>query len=607
MSTPSIPATGNMTTDLDSVVGSTATWVSVPSSVGGDYQSAFAYVSYPSLYTDTDVIGRKIKIWANFRDTVISPWWQDREVSGGDIVFSNNHYYLAEVPEGTKLKTGNVQPSHTEGVRSDGSVKWRYLHSGSAVATVTSVDSDTSLKAIIEGSGYLPMTDKYVIGGTYLFPNIQWSIIGYKNTYPSDIYLFQNRLGLIINTYGYGAWNCLSCSDDYFNFATEQNGQQLDTSALINLIPDNADGKINWVIPASQLYMGGYSGEFTASSGSSVATPTNFVISKINEVGGARVLPMKYNDLNLFVGAEKDQLYSIGYDYTIDDYKPKEISCFARHLFGSGIKRMAPVNNKDQNIYIVQEDGDSVLMKYSSDQKILSYSQLGLGAPIVDFASTRGGGEVMGYFAVAAEGNRVVLQSVALKSPTYMLDAVEIESPIYSEEGVQLQFNIKDYGVMHHAGKTVWVCYGDDLGSFVLATLDENGCAHGIPDSFKYRVGLPMVCELHTQPAFGNKVEGMQQQSIAVYLRLYNSGAFQYGSSVDFDNYCEYKEWKARQEFERAPVLFTGDLALNLPMGYAKTNEQGAGKYPNTSGVGVNIRCETPEPFNLLSIQEIYK
>ena len=80
------------------------------------------------------------------------------------------------------------------------------------------------------------------------------------------------------------------------------------------------------------------------------------------------------------------------------------------------------------------------------------------------------------------------------------------------------------------------VCLSSGESSqFVKVVLDNKGRANVDP-SDKYVVGLPMVCELHTQPAFGNKVEGMQQQSIAVYLRLYNSGAFQYGSSVDFDN-----------------------------------------------------------------------
>lgn len=602
MSTAPIVSTGNMTLDLDSTITSDVKYNIVSESVGGEYLSAYMAPQYPSLYTDTDIVGRKIKLWANFEDYEVSPWWQDKTVNAGDINFSNGHYYLAEAG-GT---TGNIQPAHTAGVASDGKVKWRYLHSGSSTITITSVDDSKTLKGVVD-DGYIPVISKLELGGKYKFHNIQWSMIGYKNRYPSNIYFHQNRLGLVINTEGYGAWNCLSCSDDFFNYATEQYGSQLDTSALINVIPDNKDGKINWVLSASQLYMGGHDGEFTISSGKEALTPTNMFISKVNETGGADVIPAKYQELNMFVGSNRDQLYTIGYDYTIDDYKPKEIGSMADHLLNN-VKRLSPLNNKDQSVYIVHGGEGMTVMKYSGDQKILCYSRItSAGCPVLDFVATRGSGVQMAYLATDKGDNVITLERVALYEPTYMFDTVDIESPIYNEEGEQQVFNIADFGVQHHANKEVWVRFGENLEQFKKTTLDEYGCAEGFPDSKKYRVGLPMVCEFHSQPAFGDKVEGMQQQSISVYLRLKDSGAFNYGSSVDFGQYFPYDSWPNRQEFDTGRVLYTGDCALNIPLGYAYAANQGDGMYPNTSSVGINIKTDTPEPFNLLSIQEIYK
>ena len=108
------------------------------------------------------------------------------------------------------------------------------------------------------------------------------------------------------------------------------------------------------------------------------------------------------------------------------------------------------------------------------------------------------------------------------------------------------------------------MCFGEDYKQFKKATLDNSGCAEGIPDSKQYLVGLPMVCEFHSQPAFGDKVEGMQQQSISVYLRLKDSGAFSYGSSVDFSQYFPYDSWPSRQEFDTGRVLYTGDCELTF-------------------------------------------
>lgn len=903
-------------------------------SEGATYTSTPSYASYPSLLTDDDLLGRKIKFHMNTRDETVSPWWQGKNVVVGDIAYSNGHYYISRT-EGT---TGNVQPSHTEGTRSDGKIDWEYLHSGTGTATITEVVSSTELKAIVAPGESLPILDKAVVGGKYRFPSFQWSIIGYRGVYPSHIFSYMGRLGLFINTMGYGAWKCLSCTDDYFNFSTEQYGEQLDTSAIITLVPDNDDGKINWVIPASRLYYGGHSGEFVTSPVNGGITPVSDNNVRINETGGSNVRPLRYKELNLFVGSERDQIYSIGYDYTIDDYTPKEIGLFVDHLLNNKIRRMSPLNNKDQNIYIVQGNNKVSLLKYSKSQRILSYSRLeSAGENVLDFTAVQSGEIKTAYVALTYGDDKIKIERVATQEPVYMFDAIATESDsvdveysttdistdiqngqwtlisygdnfvdfveptnggfpkkhrlfrnngveltevtqfklvdtsddpnlnatkiiavyndgfimanvgsdkppyvsydyganwtlgnsvsnvwgtnhnpksvarigdtlyittdggayrsinkgvdwvfmnpsseeqrfansmffinynnklysfygqtrwdispfrvAYTEDGEawtevtndteehhfyhepniiaarsndeyihflgpqeQFWFSLKDghlighsdfssatktvgfladneyfycddaicvyqinrdgtfandgipnviteivagkrtlstdefvftgnnvgyfvpnYGtdsfdgtlkridraetlkdseyipVPYHANKEVYVKYGDDLGQFVKVTLDENGDCKDIPKSKRFLTGLPMVCELHTQPAFGNKVEGMAQQSLSIYLRLKGSGSFQYGSSVDFNTYYDYKVWSPEQNYNVAPILYTGDLYLNIPMGYTENQVKPDSLYPNTSGVGINIKTDTPEPFNLLAIQEIYK
>lgn len=899
---------------------------------GATYTSEPSYASYPSLLTDDDLLGRKIKFHMNTRDETVSPWWQGKSVVVGDIAYSNGHYYISR----TEGQTGNVQPSHTEGTRSDGKIDWEYLHSGTGTATITEVVSSTELKAIVAPGESLPILDKAVVGGKYIFPSFQWSIIGYRGVYPSHIFSYMGRLGLFINTMGYGAWKCLSCTDDYFNFSTEQYGEQLDTSAIITLVPDNDDGKINWVIPASRLYYGGHSGEFVTAPVNGGITPVSDNNVRINETGGSNVRPLRYKELNLFVGSERDQIYSIGYDYTIDDYTPKEIGLFVDHLLNNKIRRMSPLNNKDQNIYIVQGNNKVSLLKYSKSQRILSYSRLeSAGENVLDFTAVQSGEIKTAYVALTYGDDKIKIERLATQKPVYMFDTIATESDsvdvdysttdistdiqngqlalnsygdnfvdfveltnggfprkhrLFRNNGVELtevtQFNLVDtlddpnlnetkiiavyndgfimanigenkppyisynyganwtlgneanadgaannnptsvgrigdalyitaaggafrsinngvdwvymnpssedqriaraylflnfnnrlysfyqplggqpnqfriayttdgqswteltnttdtfyigglqtvvatrstdeytcflgltnlflfsnkdgsliwqdsfnpkavgfladneffvctnniqvyrlnpdgtpandgmpdditqivagketlytdefafagnnvgyfvpnYGtdsfdgtlkridrtetlndseyipVPHHANKEVYVKYGDDLGQFVKVTLDENGDCKDIPKSKRFLTGLPMVCELHTQPAFGNKVEGMAQQSLSIYLRLQGSGSFQYGSSVDFNTYYDYKVWSPEQNYNVAPILYTGDLCLNIPMGYTENQVKPDSLYPNTSGVGINIKTDTPEPFNLLAIQEIYK
>ena len=541
-----------------------------------------------------ELIGRKIKFFFN-DDTIIEPWWQGKTVSIGDYVYSNGHWYKAQ----TAGTCGNVQPSHTFGMQLDGNngVVWLYVHSGSATGKIVSVESQYELNVLVS-QGELPANKITKDGQTvYVYDNYAWSIWGKDGIHPSEVYMAGNRLGFLCNTNGYGAWNALSVTDDYYNFSTEEYGEQLDTSAIVHLIANNESGAINWVLSRKNVYMGSYSGEYNIQGATKgVFTPTGTVVENISNMGGKAVIPLKYKELNMFVGSTGKELYTIGYDYTIDDYTPHSLGYMTEHLMERGVRRIEALNNLDRNIYLLHDTNQLSLFNYAREQKIMGFSELDLGAQVLDFASTYANDEVAGYVATVRNDGKITFERLATNKPTYMWDVIEFgdgetEQPIT--------------GVTHHAGKDVWVKYGN--GQFVRTTLDENGDAVGIPAATKYEIGLPMVSELHTQPAFGMKVEGHQQQSLYVCQRLNESGSFEYGSSVDFDQYFPYKYWNSEQAWGEAHRLYTGDATVNVPLGYAENANQGEGPYPNTTGTGVNLRSDTPEPLNLLSIQEIYK
>lgn len=536
-----------------------------------------------------DWVGRKIKFYIDSK-TVVQPWWQGKKVDRGDYVFSNGHWYKAD----NSGDCGNVQPSHTSGIMSDGNVSWIYVHSGSNTATVVDISEKTETKTItitvLVTGGELP-ANKF--NDEYIFENYAWSIWGRDGVHPSDIYMVGNRLGFVCNTRGYGAWNSLSVVDDYFDFSTEEYGQQLDTSAIVHLIPNNESGVICWVLSRKNVYMGSYSGEFNIKSPNDVLTPLATQTDNISNTGGKAVVPLKYKELNLFVGSTGKELYTIGYDYTIDDYTPQSLGYMTDHIMDKGITRLEALNNKDRNIYLLHNTKQLSLLHYVKEQKILGFSELNLGCDVLDFVTTYAQDEVAGYVATKRNDGKVTIERLATAEPTYMWDAINIEG----------EFT----GVAHHANKEVWVKYGDGLSQFVRVTLDDKGVSNKIPKSNKYQVGLPMMCEIHTQPAFGDKVEGHQQQSLYIYARLNKSGSFDYGSSVDFSKYVHYDAWKDSQDWDGEKRLYTGDIMLNIPLGYAEAANVGDGPYPNTTGVGVNFRSDTPEPFNLLSIQEIYK
>ena len=692
-------------------------------------------------FNPEELLGRKIKLYFN-DNTVIKPWYQGETVAKDDYRYSNGHWYKAE-NAGT---CGNIQPSHTYGIRMDGAtsaVGWRYVHSGSNTGTITEVPKSTAtitqtvgtslsdlavnvdlfanmIKSagtyafVYDGNDWVysgdtvdledygisydgtpvatdelsvvytkPTTLTVLIeegeipntwnGSSYSYNNYAWSIWGYHGIHPSEVYMVGNRLGLVCNTDGYGAWNSLSVTDDYYNFSTEEYGEQLDTSAIVHLIGNNESGAINWVLSRKNVYMGSFSGEYNIKGGTNnILSPMTTVVDNISNMGGKAVVPLKYKELNIFVGSTGKELYTISYDYTIEDYTPHSLGYLTQHIMDRGIARIEALNNMDRNIYLLHDTQQLSLFNYVREQKIMGFSQLDFGDPVVDFVSTYANEETAGYVATHRNvASATISQTRGTGLTNLKVNVARFENMVTGDCSFSMEFAITDwyhdgeiidpadYGITydgtpsatdeltveyvaqkttierlaieeptymfdtmvvgngtpapvptttHFAGKKVWVEYGDKFEYFVEGSFDENGDLEtAVPTSGFYRIGLPMMSEVHTQPAFGQKVEGLQQQSLYVNLRLNKSGAFEYGSSVDFNKYFPCKIWTNSQNWGDKHEWFTGDAMLNIPLGYTENANQGDGPYPNTTGVGLNIRSDTPEPLNLLSIQEIYK
>ena len=538
-----------------------------------------------NVFSDTThLVGSKIKIYTNTNKT-IEPWYAEEVVSAGAIRYSNGSYYQTE-NGGT---CGKIQPSHIKGTASDGSVLWKYIHSGSTSASITAVsENKQQITVQLPRDASLP----YLSSGENTFNNFAWSVWGYNGVHPSDIYFVQNRLGIMCNTDSFGAWNALSVSDKYLDFSTEQYGQQLDTSAIVHVITNNPDNKINWILSYNTLYMGSDTTEFSVTASNRIFTPTTLICNPISSLGGASIPPMKYKELNLFVGSKKDELYTIGYDYTIEDYVPKSIGYITNHLLEQGITRLESINNKDQSVYILHDSGKLSVLNYVGDQGVLAYSQIDAGANIVDICSTSSKSERWTYIAVERRDGQYSIEYLTDEIPSYMWNTYD-----YAGEEVS-SFDIEQF-----ANQNVYVVVD---GQFFEETLDDRGHYDFKTPTDHYSVGVKMVAEIHTQPAFGRKAEGVVQQSVKVSMRLLDSGAFEYGDSTDFNKFTKFENWGTDQELGEPHNLYTGDAMLDLASGYAMWSNDGKGPYPNDTGIGINIKAYTPEPFNLLSVTEVY-
>ena len=549
-------------------------------------------------FDSTNVVGRKIKFHVR-TDSAVSSWAQNITVNQNQICYSDGNYYIARTSTATAT-TGTMQPVHAKGTKSDGSVDFEYLHSGYGVATIISVIDSTHLVA--KTNTPLPVLD--ITSATYDWDTYQWSMWGYNGCYPSKVFTYANRLGCILNTDGYGSWLQMSKTDGYDDFGTEEYGKQLDTSGINTVITGHSDNRVNWVLPGYRLYMGSYSGEYNVVGDKATGSlaPTNIQILPVSNVGGANVDAIKYKDMNLFVGSSGEDLYRLAYDYSSDDYVPEDMSFVSESLFSDGISKLQVLRSKERNLYFLTNNNSLRLCFMQEEIKTMGCYRIDLSGDILDFAISESGGESVGFVAVKREGIYTV-ERIDSDDPTYMLATRRIyeepTDPVITDILYDTEFS----------GKEIFI-KNNETGQFYHETVANDGMFINRFSTRDLSYGLPMLAEVHTLPPYNqnSKLEGLQQKAIRFNVRLLESGEFSYGSSNDFDKWYEYHNWniQAGQEWNAAHKLMSGDLQLPASFGYMQVNNKADGKYPNTTGVAINIRSHSPEPFNLLMVSNIY-
>jgi hypothetical protein len=418
---------------------------------------------------------------------------------------------------------------------------------------------------------------------------------GYHQRYPSQVFFFKGRLCFFCPTDGYGCWFQASKTDNFYDFSTESFGQVLDTCAINALVTGHKDNNINWLLSGDRLYCGSYAGEYNIYGDGVSISPTACIIDPVTSIGGAPVEALRFSGLNLFVGRLSNEIYTIQYDYTTDDYAPDNIGYMSSHLLNEKVRRWVSLNNSDRNIYFNTKQDHVNIINYVKEMKNLGYFRLNLDGDILDLAASDAGPLSAIYFMVERD-NKYFLEKAMSDEPNYMLAEVE-----------------RNYAVLtpttfpEFADRKVWV-KNNDNGQFYYTTIGPNGEFDNPLELLHFSVGLPMSCTIHGQPASGEKLEGLQQKSIRFIVRLREAGDFSYGSSLDFSKTYHYNDWNVvgGQEWNASHNLITGDIQLPSSFGYTVGQNRGTGPYPNDTGVALNLFADTPEPFTLLSVSSIY-
>ncbi|MGN1057811.1 MAG: hypothetical protein ACI4Q7_00455, partial [Candidatus Avelusimicrobium sp.] len=289
-----------------------------------------------------DMVGRFVRVY--YEGTVLY-WANGDEVGSRDERKSDGKFYK---PEATGTM-GNVKPTHTEGMASDGKINWRYMHAGYGTGKITAVT--TARTATLEVVEKFPESTKYTT------KKWQISIIGKDGLYPVCGFFFKERLCLGMNT-SKGPAVFFSQTGDYENFDDQEYGEQKVNCAMKLPILGQLN-TIEWLTAMESLYVGTGGGitEITPQTTANAFGPENITYNKVTNVGSNRLPPILLGGSELYVGGEGKSIYDLLYVNDNQAYDPQEVHLLSAWWLKKGLKAWALQYDPDRVVWCVVKDG----------------------------------------------------------------------------------------------------------------------------------------------------------------------------------------------------------------------------------------------------------
>lgn len=291
-------------------------------------------------------------------------WTPDLEVSAGYVAVSDNKYYEA-LSAGS---CGQKKPVHSEGVRSDGVVLWKYLHAGSGVVKITEFISATEVKAKV-----LSRLPKAALSHTAYW---ELGLLHSRENYPKSGAFFRNRFAFLVNTKE-GPKVCLSAVGDYNNFADLDCGEATAETAITVPVLNTEFNEGKWIFAGDVLFVGTGTAEFyidTISSSSALAND-NVKISKISNVGSKALMPVAVGSHVFFADRYGLSLRDLSYNYYNDGYDQVDISLLGKHLFSTRIVAMCYQEVPDKILWCLMGDGSVTSLTFSVEQEVAALAR----------------------------------------------------------------------------------------------------------------------------------------------------------------------------------------------------------------------------------------
>lgn len=377
-----------------------------------------------------------------------------------------------------------------------------------------------------------------------------------KAGYPSNIFFYQNRLGLAgTNEEGQTIW--FSKTGEYSHFGHARADLLDDDSFSVNLSGKKLNA-IRSVAVCGRLLVFTAGSEWSIFS-SGALTPYNVQVEQQGERGSSATTCVLVGNRALFVQSRGGVLRDFAYDYNSSSYTGSDLTLYAKHLFfNKEITELAYQQEPDNLIWCLLSDGTLATLTYLPQQNICAWTRHETQGKIVSICvvPNRGYDEV--WFVVERTNGYCVerlAQRLASKEPKEQI-FLDASFSKRSETGFG-----EVAGLTHLEGCQVGVLAdGNYLGKMIV-----NEGKIVLPKTvYCVHVGLTYTAELQTLPVVlageGGTLADRKRRIVSVMLKMLDSR----GGHVGIDDAMEEIIQRSTEKFGEAVALKTQDYVLNV-------------------------------------------
>jgi hypothetical protein len=190
-----------------------------------------------------------------------------------------------------------------------------------------------------------------------------------------------------------------SVSDAFASFDDTVIG---DSAPISRTIATGGQDGGRWLLSLQRLIAGTAAQEISirASAFDEPLTPTQFVARTCSTRGAARVRAVKVDIYGIFVERNDQRVFELAYEFTLGDYKSRELTRLKQEMCAAGVKSVAVQRQPDTRVWFVLKDGTCAVLTYEKEDDVAAWVPVTTPGLFEDVAVLPGTDEDEVYFIV---------------------------------------------------------------------------------------------------------------------------------------------------------------------------------------------------------------